>query len=194
MKTPSSPLESPHGTPEISFAQRCEIVSQVDQTTIDDTLRTAIESFYYPGQRKSVLMDEAQCEEWTEYAKSWGARLPEGFLFNRALLLSTQPGVKRWVRPHRDHPDFQGEIDMMELQGSAEISVPHEISTTIRPGSLVRMAGWPLGRTYPQGVKHQRKFSGVEDLRTEHGLRYVGPRTALILSYDANPGNDKSRV
>lgn len=143
-----------------------------------------------PSSGKTYLLDDLGIERWDDVVRVWNPALPEDFKFNRVRRLQSTKRIH--VGDHRDHPDFQGEVNIMELAGVANAIVEDIGRVALRPGDSLRLVGWPVGEEYPSGRAYQSKIS-PDDPRTEHRLWYEGPREAIMLVYDANPTNPKEK-
>jgi hypothetical protein len=152
-----------------------------------------------PVSGQAYLLDDPGIERWDEVARAWNPELPTDFKFNRVRRLYTQVGQRVLVGEHRDHPDFQGEVDILGADGNAEASVQGIGKLTLSTGGLLRLVAWPVGESYPGGRPYQAPMSNIgnpkilTDPRTGHQLRYEGPREAIMLVYDANPTNPKEK-
>ncbi len=156
---------------------------------INETLEFAREYCHKPGV--TYLMSDA-LDEWTEIIEKWNPTLPSNFAFNRVRRLHLPAGRRAYVRPHRDHPDFQGEIDIWQLAGHTRGTIEGLGAVVLNPGDNLRLACWPIGQDYPGGRPAQGDIVR-NDPRTLHQLRYEGQRDALAFAYDANPGNYKGK-
>ena len=145
----------------------------------------------FPLPQVSHRLDTQLSCFWTDAAREMGVRMPEGFVFNRAHRIDVGEGKRYRVGSHRDHPDMQGLICVLQTEGESQAVVDgHRLA--LKGLCALTLTGWPIGQPYPEGKRYSLAFSS-DDPRTQHDVWCTGVRKAIVLSYDAFPDFSKQK-